>query len=214
VTHDRFERLSAARLYLVCDEMPAGQLDAAIKGGVQMVQLRMKGADPARIVRVAREYSEVCAANGVPLMINDHPELVVSAGADGVHLGQDDVPVAEARSLLGEDRIIGLSTHDPAQIDAAEHAVADYIGVGPVHTTPTKPGRPAVGTELVAYARRRSSRPFFAIGGIDSANLATVLEAGAERVAVVRAITESADPEQAARRLRTILDSRMQVGAA
>lgn len=214
VTHDRFQRLAAARLYLVCDEMPAGQLDAAIQGGVQMVQLRMKSADPARIIQVARDYVGVCAPHGVPLIINDHPELVIAAGADGVHLGQDDVPVAQARSLLGQERIIGLSTHDPDQIEAAGDAPVDYIGVGPVHSTPTKPGRPAVGTDLVAYARRRASRPFFAIGGIEPANLETVLEAGAERVAVVRAITEAADPEQAARALRTILDSRMQVGAA
>lgn len=214
MTRDRFEQLSAARLYLVCDEMPAGQLDAAIQGGVQLVQLRMKGADPDRILRVARQYAEVCSAHRVPLIINDHPELVSAAKADGVHLGQDDVPVPEARALLGEERIIGLSTHDPAQIDAAQDAGVDYIGVGPVHSTPTKPGRPAVGTDLIAYARRRSSRPFFAIGGIEPANLEAVLEAGAERVAVVRAITEAPDPEQGARRLRTTLDSRVQVGAA
>lgn len=211
---DRFERLTGARLYLVCDEMPAGQLDAAIKGGVQIVQLRMKSAGPERILKIATRYAEVCAAHGVPLIINDHPELVAAAGADGVHLGQDDLPVAEARSLLGDRLIIGLSTHDPAQIDGAQDAAVDYIGVGPVHSTPTKPGRPAVGTELVAYARRRSGLPFFAIGGVGPANLKSVLDAGAERVAVVRAISEAPEPEQAARQLRAILDSRVRVGSA
>jgi len=213
VIHDRFERLAAARLYLVCDEMPDERLDAALRGGVQVVQLRIKETLADRIVTVARRFREVCAAHDVPLIINDHPELVAEADADGVHLGQDDVPVAQARQLLGGERIIGLSTHDPAQIEAAHDVPADYIGVGPVYSTPTKPGRPAVGTDLIAHARRHARLPFFAIGGVNAANLETVLSAGAERVAVVRAITQAPDPELAARELRTILDSRVQVAA-
>lgn len=214
VSHDRFEKLSAARLYLVCDELPDERLVAAIAGGVQIVQLRMKEAPAERIVTVAQRWRELCQPHGVLLIINDHPELVSPAGADGVHLGQDDVPITLARQLLGPERIIGLSTHDPAQIEAAHDVPVDYIGVGPVYSTPTKPGRPAVGTELVAHARRHARLPFFAIGAVNAANLETVLSAGAERVAVVRAISQAPDPEAAARELRTILDSRVRVGAA
>ena len=214
VSDDRFDHLAAARLYLVCGEMPEERLDAALRGGVQLVQLRLKAATPARILEMARRYAEVCARHGVPLIVNDHPELVEPAGADGVHLGQDDSPIAEARALLGAERIIGLSTHDPDQIEAAHSLPVDYIGVGPVHSTPTKPGRPAVGTQLVAQARRLSRLPFFAIGGIDAGNVAAVLGAGAGRVAVVRAITEAQDCEAAARALRAAVDSEVQVGAA
>lgn len=211
---DRFERLAQARLYLVCDEMPDERLDAALRGGVQLVQLRMKTAEPARIVEVAQRYGALCARHRVPLIINDHPELVEPAGADGVHLGQDDVPVTEARKQLGTGRIIGLSTHDADQIRAAGPAGADYIGVGPVHMTPTKPGRPAVGTELIAQARREATQPFFAIGGIHAGNLPAVLAAGADRVAVARAIGDAEDPEQAAVALRAAIERRVRVGAA
>ncbi|HET9720334.1 MAG TPA: thiamine phosphate synthase, partial [Solirubrobacteraceae bacterium] len=133
---------------------------------------------------------------------------------DGVHLGQDDLPLSQARELLGSERIIGMSTHGIEQIDAARRAGADYIGVGPIHTTPTKPGRPAVGTELVRVAARRAQLPFFAIGGIDSETVGAVLAAGARRVAVVRAIAEADDPERAARDLRSALEAGVRVGAA
>jgi thiamine-phosphate pyrophosphorylase len=126
--------------------------------------------------------------------------------ADGVHVGQDDMSVAEARELAGPDRIVGLSTHTPAQVDAA--AGVDYIGVGPVHATPTKEGRPAVGTELVRYAAAHATVPFFAIGGIDTTTIGAVVEAGARRVSVVRAIAEAADPALAARTLRAALEAR------
>jgi thiamine-phosphate pyrophosphorylase len=214
VVDDRFERLAQARLYLVCDEMPVARLDAALRGGVQLVQLRMKAAGASRIVAVARRFATICERHRVPLIINDHPELVEAAGADGVHLGQDDLPIAEAREQLGTERIIGLSTHDADQIRAAGPAGADYIGVGPIHATPTKPGRPAVGTDLIAQARAEVVQPFFAIGGIHAGNLAAVLAAGAERVAVVRAIGEAEDPERAAAALRAALDSGVRVGAA
>ena len=194
--------LHAARLYLVCGEQSDAFLRGALRGGVDIVQLRLKDASDETIVSTARRYAEITRAHGVPLILNDRPDLVAAAGADGVHVGQDDTPVAQARALVGPDRIVGLSTHSPAQIDAAaDESAIDYIGVGPVHATPTKPGRPAVGLELVRYAAAHAATPFFAIGGIDAGNVAAVRGAGATRIAVVRAITEAADPEAAARAL-------------
>ena len=212
--HDRFERLAAARLYLVCGELSDDRLYAALLGGVQLVQLRLKDAEAGALIETGRRFAEICARRDLPLILNDHPELVDAIGADGVHLGQDDQPVTQARELIGTQRIIGLSTHDVDQIDEAERRGADYIGVGPVHTTPTKPGRPAVGLELVTAAAARTELPFFAIGGINAGNVATLVAAGARRVAVVRAIAEADDPERAARDLRMALEAGAPVGAA
>jgi thiamine-phosphate pyrophosphorylase len=175
-------------------------LHAALDGGVDIVQLREKDASDQEVLAVGRRFAEVCGEHGALLIVNDRPELAVAAGADGVHVGQDDLPVERAREIVGPDRIVGLSTHSPAQIDAA--AGVDYIGVGPVNATPTKPGRPAVGLELVRYASSHAAVPFFAIGGIDPSNVAAVRAAGAERVAVVRAIVEADDPAGASRALR------------
>jgi thiamine-phosphate pyrophosphorylase len=154
--------------------------------------------------------------------------VALEAGADGVHVGQGDMPVAQVRELVGAEMLIGLSTHTPAEIDAAcaeaprvsgestallvgnNSGGADYIGVGPVHMTPTKPGRPAVGLELVRYAATHARLPFFAIGGIHAGNAASAIEAGSRRVAVVRAIAEAANPELAARSLRALLDGASQ----
>jgi thiamine-phosphate pyrophosphorylase len=202
---NRAERLAAAHLYLVCDERPDEFLEAALRGGVDIVQLRIKAAPDDRLVPAARRYSELCAAHGALFILNDRPDLVAPAGADGVHVGQDDMAVASARSIVGPDRLVGLSTHTPQQVDAARHLDVDYIGVGPVHETPTKPGRPAVGLELVRYAARGASIPFFAIGGIDVGNVAAVVGAGAPRVAVVRALTQAVDAEGTARALRGAL---------
>jgi thiamine-phosphate pyrophosphorylase len=201
---DLRQAVFAARLYLVCGALPDDFLERALRGGVDIVQLRMKDAAAGEIVGVARRYRAICAAHGAPLILNDRPDLVDEAGADGVHVGQDDMPVAQARAMLGPDRLIGLSTHSPAQIDAAgAEPGIDYIGVGPVHTTPTKPGRPAVGLDLVRYAAVNAASPFFAIGGIDATNVEAVRAAGAARIAVVRAITDATDPEGAARALRS-----------
>lgn len=216
---DRFERLAAASLYLVCEALPDARLEDALRGGVEVVQLRVKDAGDDEVLAAARRFAAVCERHEVPLILNDRPGLVAAAGADGVHVGQDDVPVARARELLGPERIIGLSTHSPSQIDAALESGVDYIGVGPVHATPTKPGRPAVGTELVEYATAAVATaavagpavPFFAIGGIDSSTVGAVVAAGARRVAVVRAITGAADPAQAARELRAALPPRQEV---
>jgi thiamine-phosphate pyrophosphorylase len=198
--NDRFKLLESARLYLICDSQPDEFLDAALTGGVDLVQLRMKVGSDEEIVSTTRRFKRVCSRHGALLILNDRPDLVQAGGADGVHVGQDDASVAVARAAVGQDRIVGLSTHSPGQIDGAEGA--DYIGVGPVHQTPTKPGRPAVGAQLVSYASRRARVPFFAIGGITIANVGAVCAAGASRVAVVRALADADDPEWAARRLK------------
>jgi thiamine-phosphate pyrophosphorylase len=212
----RSKRLQSARLYLVCDEQGDEFLHAALRGGVDLVQLRMKHAPDGAIQAVGRRFRGICDEHDALLIVNDRPDLAAAADADGVHLGQDDVPVDQARRMLGADRLVGLSTHTPAQIDAAGSLGVDYIGVGPVNETPTKPGRPAVGLELVRYAAAHASLPFFAIGGISALNVRPVRAAGARRVAVVRALTEAADPETVAHELRTALtrSGKAEVGAA
>jgi thiamine-phosphate pyrophosphorylase len=206
---ERRTRLSEAHLYLVCDTRPGGRellevLEAALAGGVDVVQLRDKRLSDEALAAVAREAVALCARHEALLIVNDRPPVALAAGADGVHVGQEDMPVSEVRKLVGEELLIGLSTHAPAEIDAA--GGVDYIGVGPVHATPTKPGRPAVGLELVRYAAAHAPRPFFAIGGLDAGNVDAVLSAGATRVAVVRAIADARDPELAAHTLRETLD--------
>jgi thiamine-phosphate pyrophosphorylase len=210
---------------MVCDSKPGGRelpgvLRAAIAGGVDVVQLRDKQISDEELTEVVRTAHMVCVQMGALLIVNDRPRVALAAGADGVHVGQEDMPVAQVRELVGPDMLIGLSTHAPAEIDVAAAGFdaaaeagrggvtnVDYIGVGPVYATPTKPGRPAVGLELVRYAAEHSRLPFFAIGGIDADNVEAAIEAGAQRVAVVRAIADAADPEQAARTLRRTLGS-------
>lgn len=209
---DRLARLAHARLYLVCDSSPGGRglaevLRAAIAGGVDVVQLRDKTLDDAELLTVARRTSELCRRLGALFVVNDHPEIAVEARADGVHVGQDDMAVADARAIVGADILLGLSTHAPGEIHAADPALVDYIGVGPVHATPTKPGRPAVGVELVRYAAANATVPFFAIGGLDADNIGEVLDAGASRVCVLRAVANAEDPERTARELRRLLDA-------
>jgi thiamine-phosphate pyrophosphorylase len=199
---DRRERLSRASLYLVCDAQPDEFLHAALRGGVDIVQLRDKPATEAERLVTAERFRAITALHDALLIINDHPELAVAAGADGVHIGQDDMPVAQAREIVGPERLVGLSTHTPEQVDRARGV--DYIGVGPVHATPTKPGRPAVGLELVRYAASHARVPFFAIGGIDADNAGVVRDAGATRIAVVRALTQASDPEAMAQALQGV----------
>jgi thiamine-phosphate pyrophosphorylase len=211
---DRRERLRSARLYLVCDDQSDEFLEAVLGAGVDMVQLRMKDAPDARIVAVGQRFARAASAHGALFILNDRPDLAEAVDADGVHVGQDDVTVADARATVGLDRLVGLSTHSPEQVDGAAGVPVDYIGVGPVHATPTKPGRPAVGLALVRYAAAHATMPFVAIGGITPANAGAVREAGAERIAVVRALTDSPDPAQAARSLRSVFsNSGVGVGA-
>ena len=204
-------RLAASRLYLVCAASStgpplAGLVRAAVCGGVDIVQLREKQLPDDQLTALARATQEQCRRLGALLIVNDRPDVALAAGADGVHVGQDDMPAAEVRELVGPERLIGLSTHSPSQIDQVDRALVDYIGVGPIHETPTKPGRPAVGLELVRYAAANAPVPFFAIGAIDAGNLAEVLAAGASRVCVLRAIADADEPERAARELRVRLD--------
>ncbi|MHB1808942.1 MAG: thiamine phosphate synthase [Solirubrobacteraceae bacterium] len=207
----RRARLARARLYLVSDARPAGGslerlLPAAIAGGVEIFQLRERGLPDGELLRAARRAVELCREHGALSFVNDRPDIALAAGADGVHVGQEDLPPEAVRELVGEELLLGLSTHSPAEIEAAGAEPVDYIGVGPVYATPTKPGRPAVGTELVVRAAGLARHPFFAIGGLDASNLAGALDAGAERVCVLRAVAEAPDPEAAARELRALLD--------
>lgn len=209
---DRLERLAAARLYLVCDARTDQFLHRALAAGVDMVQLRMKGADDEQVLATGARFADVCRQYGALLIVNDRPDLVAAIDADGVHVGQDDMAPARARSIVGDERLVGLSTHTPQQVTAAGREV-DYIGVGPVHATPTKPGRPAVGLELVGHAAVHAHVPFFAIGGIDTDNVAAVRAAGARRIAVVRALTDAVDPYPVARALRGAVASEIEDGA-
>lgn len=185
---------------------------AAIAGGVDIVQLRDKELGDDALLRCAQIARAVCRERGALFIVNDRPDIAAQAGADGVHVGQDDISVSAVRETVGADMLVGLSTHSPLQIDAARRLdgaggpYVDYIGVGPVHATPTKPGRQAVGTELVSYASAHATVPFFAIGGIDARNVAGVVDAGAKRVCVLRAIADAEDPEHAALILRAALD--------
>jgi thiamine-phosphate pyrophosphorylase len=203
---ERLARLRRAVLYLVCPLRPGGRtledvLAPALAGGVDVVQLRDKQASDRELLAAAAVARRLCDEAGALLILNDRPDLVRVAGADGCHVGQDDMGLAAARKLAGAEVIVGVSTHFPGDVDAA--CDADYIGVGPVHATPTKPGRPAVGLELVRYAAVHAAVPFFAIGGIDATNVADVVDAGARRIAVVRAIADAADPRAAAAVLRS-----------
>ncbi len=209
---ERRARLAAARLYLVCGAAPDASalpelLRGAVAGGVEVVQLREKHLADDELAAVANAARALCERLGALLIINDRPTVAVEVGADGVHVGQEDMPVAEVRELVGPEMLIGLSTHTPREIDAVDPALVDYIGVGPIHQTPTKLGRPAVGLKLIHYAAAHAPVPFFAIGGLDASNLGEALEAGAERVCVLRAIAAAADPEQAARTLRKLIDA-------
>jgi thiamine-phosphate pyrophosphorylase len=203
---DARERLRRARLYLVVDAAAEHVLPAALRGGVDMVQLRDKRADDEEILRAAARFRSLCDEHGALLWLNDRPDLALAAGADGVHVGQDDVPVDAVREEVGDALLIGLSTHSPAQFDAALGSEADQLSVGPVWETPTKEGRPAAGLSYVRYAAEHGGeRPWFAIGGIDLGNVGEVVAAGARRVVVVRAIRDAADPEAAAAALRAAL---------
>jgi thiamine-phosphate pyrophosphorylase len=214
---ERIERLGRARLYFVCEGRPNGGdpdalLEAALRGGADLIQLREKAPRCAEeLMSLAEPFRRAADRHEALFILNDWPELVGECGADGVHVGQDDAPVAEARAIAGEDALVGLSTHFPAEIDAACAAEGDsrpdQISVGPVWETPTKEGRPATGLALIQHASAADPpMPWFAIGGIDATNVGEVVAAGAQRIVVVRAIRDAPDPEAAARKLRVALD--------
>ena len=208
--------LERSHLYLVCDPKPGGGepeeiLRPALQGGVDIVQLRDSARDERELVDAGNVFRRLCDAYDALFIVNDDPEIAIACAADGVHLGQSDMDPAEARKVLGADAVIGLSTHSPEQIEKAEGV--DYIGVGPIYRTPTKPDAEPVGLELVRFAADNASVPFFAIGGIDASNVSEVAAAGATRVAVVRAIRDAVDPGAAARTLKARISERAGVAA-
>ncbi len=202
----RSARLADARLYL-CTDARTRQgdledfLDAVLGAGVDVVQLREKGLEARQEIAYAEVFAAAAARHGALFAVNDRADLAHVVRPDILHLGQDDLPVSAAREILRDDVLIGRSTHARDEVaQAAAEPGVDYFCVGPTWPTPTKPGRPAPGLELTSYAGGvDGGRPWFAIGGIDLANLDAVLAAGATRVVVVRAITEAADPAAATR---------------
>ncbi|WP_022927163.1 thiamine phosphate synthase [Patulibacter americanus] len=241
---ERRARFAAVHLYLVAPLTPHGRtlLDVAthaIAGGVDALQVRDKTATDDELVTALRILRPLCDLTGTLLVLNDRPDLAVAGGADAVHVGQGDMPVEEARAIVGDDLLIGLSTHTVEQVDLAHAggptgnvlAIPDHIGVGPIHATPTKAEAAPIGTALVQHAAGAPSRddvrsdpardarggartlstgglPFVAIGGIDTTTIGAVLDAGAPRVAVVRAIADADDPRAAAALLRHAVDAR------
>jgi thiamine-phosphate pyrophosphorylase len=206
----RRERLRTARLYFVCEAMPAGGdpealLHAALGGGVDIVQLREKELGRDEIERSAQTFRRLCDTYSALFIVNDDPYLARACDADGVHVGQDDTSAAEAREALGPEAIVGISTHSEEQLAASAAEPVDYVSVGPIWETPTKAGRPGVGLGLVEHAAANAPHPFFAIGGIDSGNAGQVVAAGAERLGVVRAIRDADDPSAMAAALRSAL---------
>ena len=200
--------LADRRLYLCTPDRPdlEGFVAACVRGGVDVVQLRDKDLDARPLLRRARALRQVCSDLGVPMVLNDRPDLALEAGADGVHVGQDDVPPALARRILGTAAIVGLSTHSGADLEGALGEPVDYLSAGPVVPTPTKPGRPGTGAEYAGLATGRAAVPVFVTGGVSVATVDGLVDAGVRHFVVVRALTESSDPEAAARALRRAID--------
>ena len=196
LAYQRYRQLVKSRLYLVTSatENIFAIVEAALLGGLSLVQYRDKYSPDGERIRIAKKLRQICHQYSALFIMNDRVDIAVAVDADGVHLGQQDLPIAVARQLLGPGRIIGRSTSNPQEMEEAIAQGADYIGVGPVYETPTKPGKTAAGLEYVRYAAENATIPWFAIGGIDMNNLNDVLDARAERVAVVRAIMEAEQP--------------------
>ena len=202
---------SAWRLYVIVDPAAARGRDlariaeCAIRGGADVIQLRDKTGSARQVLETAGRLLAVTRPASIPLIINDRIDIALASGADGVHVGQDDLPVSVARRILGPDRIIGKSTHSLQQALEADREGAEYLAVGPLYTTPTKPDSQSVGRALIAQVRAKIHTPLVAIGGIEARTLPEVLQAGATCVAVVRAVCGSDDPEEAARTLKRML---------
>ena len=210
--------LADRRLYLCTADRPDLQsfLRDCIEGGVDVVQLRDKDLDARSVLARAALVRPVCTEYGVPFILNDRPDLALAAEADGGHLGQDDAPASVARRILGPDALIGLSTHGDDDFDHALGQDADdlsYLSAGPVVPTPTKPGRPGTGPEYPGSATRRSPLPVFVTGGVTPATVGALVDSGCRRFVVVRWLTESDKPGEAARELRCAIDAALGVGS-
>jgi thiamine-phosphate pyrophosphorylase len=201
-------KLAGRCLYLCTPDRPdlVDFVSACVLGGVDVVQLRDKVADARTVLARATVLAQLCRDLGVPFIVNDRPDLALEVGADGVHVGQDDAPPALARRILGPDAIVGLSTHSPIELDAADDAPIDYVSVGPVSPTPTKPGRAGTGVDYVRYAARRAVHPFFVTGDANPTTVPALAAAGATRFVAVRWLTEATDAHAAAHTLRTAID--------
>ena len=204
--------LEDKKLYLVTnsdkfetEDLFLDAVASALKGGVDILQLREKNMPANKILELGKKVKLLCAEYGATFIVNDRVDIAYVLEADGVHLGQDDMDVESARKILGNNAIIGISTHAPEQAQKAVNDGADYIGMGPVFTTPTKPGRPSVGLEYAKWVSENIKIPAFAIGGIDLTNVQDVINAGAKKIAVVRAIINSDSPEKAAQEFLKVL---------
>lgn len=208
--------LGPRRLYLCTADRPdlATFLAACIRGGVDVVQLRDKVLEARPLLARASVALAVCRDLGVPFLLNDRPDLALESGADGVHVGQDDAPPALARRLLGPGAVVGLSTHDRAQLDAASSLPVDYLSAGPVNPTPTKPGRAGTGLGYLSYAASHARVPWFVTGGVTPETVGAMAGAGARRFVVVRWLTEAGDPEANARLLRQTIDRALETAAS
>lgn len=204
--------LSAARLYGIIDlgyvtpEAAPTTAELLVKCGVDILQLRAKNCTPTEVESLGRQLVPLARDAGVPLIVNDHPQVAANLGADGVHVGQDDMPVAAARKIIGGNRLVGKSTHSLQQAIAAQAEGADYIGFGPLFATPTKPGRPAIGMDDIAAVHAAVTEiPIFCIGGVKLENLAGLVACGARRVVIVSGILQAPDPADYIRRVRALL---------
>ena len=201
--HSRLQRLKQAPLYLVTSPQPnlVKIVEAALLGGLSLVQYRDKETNDNLRFDRAKQLQALCEKHNALFLVNDRVDLALAVNADGVHLGQQDLPISVARTLLGADKIIGRSTTNPEEMNKALQEGADYIGVGPVYVTPTKAGKTPAGLDYVHYAATHCPLPWFAIGGIDGQNLSEVASAGAIQVAIVRAVMEADDPQQSTQQL-------------
>jgi thiamine-phosphate pyrophosphorylase len=202
--------LQRARLYLCTADRAdlADFVSAVCQAGVDIVQLRDKGLDDRALLERAAVARDAAHGAGALFVLNDRPDLALACDADGVHVGQDDVPAVVAREIVGVDRLVGLSTHAPDELAASALEPVDYVSAGPVEPTPTKPGRAGTGLDYIRLAAERSPHPFFVTGGVSPATLEAIAAAGATRFVVVRALTEAPDPAAVAKELRRLVDIR------
>ncbi len=204
--------LGSCRLYLCTPDRPDLErfVAACIRGGVDVVQLREKHLDARPLLGRARLALRVCRGLGVPFVLNDRPDLALEVGADGVHVGQDDAPPHLAGAILGQDAIVGYSTHAPTELDGAREEPVDYVSIGPIVETPTKPGRRGTGLEYIRYAAEKANVPWFVTGNARPDTVGPMIAAGARRFVAVRWLTEAAEPERAARELRDAIDRQVE----